>query len=231
MSLPSSNIVFERVEAPTETLAQDAADIMVPLVKDGQYCQKIFCALTGGDLTRLPSLVKLLIRPITLVAGVGHIYIARDESGTLVGFLLFTLPGQLVIEEQRQMGMYEYVAELPEDAKEYFLQANTVDLPKLNDEIFGTKETERSTYWCNFAMIHADYQRKGLATRMFQMAFEEAANRGANVGLTATKASNVEVYEKIGFTFRGDRTLHSPWCDWGIWGMFKDPKAEAVVEA
>ncbi|KAH9934042.1 uncharacterized protein BXZ73DRAFT_100883 [Epithele typhae] len=224
MSPSPSNIVFERVEAPTETLAQDAVDIMVPL---------IFCALIRGDLTRLPSLVKLLIRPITLVAGVGHIYIARDESGTLVGFLLFTLPGQLVMstEEQRQMGMYEYVADLPEDAKEYFLQANTVDLPKLNDEIFGTKETERSTYWCNFAMIRADYQRKGLATRMFQMVFEEAANRGANVGLTATKASNVEVYEKIGFTFRGDRTLHSPWCDWGIWGMFKDPKAEAVVEA
>ena len=38
----------------------------------------------------------VMIRSLMLSPGVSHVYTARDDSGTLVGFTIFTLPGQLM---------------------------------------------------------------------------------------------------------------------------------------
>ncbi|KAH9914394.1 uncharacterized protein BXZ73DRAFT_55015 [Epithele typhae] len=184
-------------------------------------------AMTGDDMTRLPSLIGLLIRPIVLVGGVGHTYTARDEHGVLVGFLMFTLPGQRLLstDEQRKMGMYSYVADLPKDAKDYFQKANIEDIPRVKDEIFGVKDSDRGMYWCNFAMVREVHQNKGLAARMFQMAFNEAATMNATVGLMTTNQMNVPVYESMGFALRGHETMQSPWTEYRIWCMSTEKRA------
>ncbi|KAH9914379.1 uncharacterized protein BXZ73DRAFT_106621 [Epithele typhae] len=230
MPPPPSNIVFARVETPTdETFVHDANDIMASVMGQGRYpAHEASLALTGGDMTRVARLGGLMIRPISLLSGVGHAYTARDEIGALVGFLLFTLPGQLMLstDEQRKMGMYEYMADLSPEVQEYFAETMGKEVPKLNDQMFGIEAAERTTYWCNMAMVRAEYQGKGIAKRMFQMAFDEAAKLGATVALTTTNRVNVPIYEKIGFTLRGEKTVPSPWVNWMMWYFSKDTEAQ-----
>lgn len=47
------------------------------------------------------------------------------------------------------------------------------EVPQVNDEAFGIKDSECNTYWCNFAMVRADWQGKGVAKAMFQRAYQE----------------------------------------------------------
>ena len=49
------------------------------------------------------------------------------------------------------------------------------EVPRANDEVLGIPEAERTTYWCNFAMVRADYQSKGVAKAMFERAFKEVS--------------------------------------------------------
>ena len=46
-------------------------------------------------------------------------------------------------------------------------------VPKVNDEGFSIEAAERTTYWCNLAMVRADYQNKGIAKAMFELAYKE----------------------------------------------------------
>ena len=43
--------------------------------------------------------------------------------------------------------------------------------------MIGIKEAKRNTYWCQLAMVRADYQGKGVAKAMFQLAFKEVWER------------------------------------------------------
>ena len=52
-------------------------------------------ALTGGNMSLIRELGSIMIRPLALCAGVAHTYTARDAAGTLVGYTIFCLPGQL----------------------------------------------------------------------------------------------------------------------------------------
>lgn len=47
------------------------------------------------------------------------------------------------------------------------------EVPKANDEALGIAEAERNTYWCNFAMVREDYQGKGVAKALFEVATKE----------------------------------------------------------
>lgn len=53
-------------------------------------------AFTGNDLSLLPMLCKVMVGGLVLAPGVGEAYSARDENGLLIGFLVFSLPGQLL---------------------------------------------------------------------------------------------------------------------------------------
>ena len=47
-------------------------------------------------MSLLPDFGGVMIRSLMLSPGVSHVYTARDDSGTLVGFTIFALPGQLM---------------------------------------------------------------------------------------------------------------------------------------
>ncbi|KAH9934019.1 uncharacterized protein BXZ73DRAFT_45873 [Epithele typhae] len=188
-------------------------------------------ALTGGNMSILPQLGGVMIRPVSLCEGVGHTFSARDETGRLVGFLCLTLPGQLILstEEMRQCGMYEYLATLSPEGRRYFTETVAVRFSELTDEVLGIPEVQRKAYWCNAAMVREDWQGKGLGKAMFQLAFREAAKLGAAVALSTTNARNVAIYEKIGFECKGTRPMPSPWGDWNIWYFYRDSvSAEAT---
>ena len=47
-------------------------------------------------MSLLPDFGGVMVRSLMLSPGVSHVYTARDDSGTLVGFTIFALPGQLM---------------------------------------------------------------------------------------------------------------------------------------
>ena len=44
-----------------------------------------------------------------------------------------------------------------------------------DSEPAGIEGAERNTYWCNFAMVRADYQGKGVARALFELATREVS--------------------------------------------------------
>ena len=61
------------------------------------------------------------------------------------------------------------------------------DVPTAIDEVLGINNAMRNTYWCNFAMVRADYQGRGIAKTLFEMASQEVRSmypsRVANAAL------------------------------------------------
>lgn len=96
------------VHCVAEVLTEEATDLFSNLMAAGESFdnapkQRIHhtvdpaaIALTGGNISLIPSLGRVIIRSLALVPGAGHLYIARDETGSLVAFTLFALPGQLM---------------------------------------------------------------------------------------------------------------------------------------
>ncbi|OSC98582.1 hypothetical protein PYCCODRAFT_1447335 [Trametes coccinea BRFM310] len=220
-----SNLTIERVPTPTsEKVADEARDVFANLMVEDPAA----IALTGGNMSLLPDLGGVMIRALALTPGVGDLFTARDETGSLVGFTLFSLPGQLLLstEEQQKHGMFEFMGKLSPEGQKYYAETMGKEVPKVNDEVIGIKDVEKSTYWCNFAMVRADYQGKGVARALFDLATKEAAKTGATMALTTTNARNVPIYEKLGFELRGQRVMPSPWVDWPMWFFVKKTKAE-----
>ncbi|KAI0643326.1 hypothetical protein C8Q79DRAFT_1002544 [Trametes meyenii] len=201
-----SNLKFEHLETPVP----DPAAI----------------ALTGGDMSLLPTLGGVMFRALALTPGVGDLFVARDEHGALVGYTLFSLPGQLVLStpEQQKHGLLDFMAKLSPEGQKYYPETMMTEVPKANDAALGIQEAERNTYWCNFAMVRADYQNRGVARALFELAIKEAAKAGATMALTATNIKNIPVYEKLGFKLHGHTVIPSPWVDWDLWFFSKETK-------
>ncbi|KAI0710838.1 hypothetical protein C8Q76DRAFT_624252, partial [Earliella scabrosa] len=181
-------------------------------------------ALTGGDISLIPDLGRAMIRDLALCPGVGQLFTARDETGALVGFTLFALPGQVMCStpEQQAYGLLELMGTMSDEGQKYYADTMNTDVPTAIDEVLGIENAMRNTYWCNFAMVRADYQGRGIAKTLFEMASQEAAKLGATMALTTTNIRNVSIYQKIGFKLYGERMYPSPWGEWPLWFFAKD---------
>ncbi|KAI0700812.1 hypothetical protein C8T65DRAFT_741927 [Cerioporus squamosus] len=210
-----ANILFEGVENPTGELVEEATKIFSAVMTEDPAA----IALTEGNISFIPDLGNAIIRPLVLCRDVGQIFTARDETGALVGFTLFSLPGQLVLSTppQQAYGLSKFMDKLSSRGQKYYTETMEDVLPNASDEALGMKEAERNMYWCEFAMVRADYQGKGIAKALFQLAFQQADKLGAAVGLMTTNIRNVAIYEKIGFMGYGQRVMPSPWIDWPVW--------------
>ncbi|KAI0041332.1 hypothetical protein FA95DRAFT_709287 [Auriscalpium vulgare] len=208
-----SNVTVQFVEKPTEALAEEAAQVFSGLMP----ADPAAIAFTAGNISLIEVMARAMIKPIAFVAG--DMYTATDDKGELVGFTLFLPPGQnlFITEEQRQLGFYDFMGQLSDEGKVYYPTVLGKDFPAFIDESVGIKETELNTYWCSFAMVRKDYQGKGVAKAMFELAFEKAKTLGVPVALATTNIINVTIYEKIGFELKGYKIMPSPWADWPAW--------------
>ncbi|KAI0354403.1 hypothetical protein OH77DRAFT_1521688 [Trametes cingulata] len=199
-----ANITFEHIEKPTESLAEEATQVFAGLMVEDPAA----IALVGGDMSLLPSLGACMIRALALTPGVGDVFTARNENGELVGYAIFSLPGQLILStpEQQKHGLFDFMGKLSPEGQKYYPEVMAKEVPKANDEAFGIQEAERNTYWCNFAM---------------------AAKAGATMALTTTNIRNVPIYEKLGFKLYGHKVMPSPWVDWPLWFFAKETQAKA----
>ena len=53
-------------------------------------------ALTGADLSLVPMLIRVMISGLVFPPGMGEAYAATDDNNVLVGYLVFSLLGQLL---------------------------------------------------------------------------------------------------------------------------------------
>ncbi|KAI0739366.1 hypothetical protein C8Q80DRAFT_1111112, partial [Daedaleopsis nitida] len=204
-----------------EALAEEAVDIFASIMT----ADPLAIALTGNDLSMIPDLARALIRALLLTPGVSQMWTARDETGVLAGYTMFALPGQLMLSTDEQMKnarFMEFLERLSPEAQSYFNNTMGKEFPKVNNEAFGIESSERTTYWCNFAMVRAEHQGKGIAKALFKLAFEQADKLGAPVALSTTNIRNVPIYEKIGFRHLEERVMQSPWIEWHLWFFIKD---------
>ncbi|KAI0700810.1 hypothetical protein C8T65DRAFT_580060 [Cerioporus squamosus] len=130
--------------------------------------------LTGGDLTLIPDLGLTFLRSLLLCPGVSHMFTARDDTGALVGFTVFALPGQLMLSTAK---LTEFMSQLTAEGQTFYAETMAKLIPMANDEALHIHEAERSTYWCNFAMVRSDYQGKGVAKALFELAFKEVSSK------------------------------------------------------
>ncbi|RDX40716.1 hypothetical protein OH76DRAFT_1412753 [Lentinus brumalis] len=228
------NVTCEFVHHPTEALTEEAVEVFAgPGVMREDPAA---LALSGGNISLIEDLGRTMLRSLLLCPGVSHTFTARDETGALIGFTVFSLPGQHMLSTPEQMEiarLNEFMIKMSEVSKEgpaYYEKTMMKEVPELNDKALGIQEAERNTYWCNFAMVRADYQGKGVAKAMFELAFNEADKLGATVALTTTNIRNVPIYETIGLQQCGEpETLQSPWVEWGLWFFKRTPPGSQLT--
>ncbi|KIP09673.1 hypothetical protein PHLGIDRAFT_102407 [Phlebiopsis gigantea 11061_1 CR5-6] len=208
-----SNLTIHRLERPDEKFVKDAISVFVSVMQEDVLAG----ILTGNNLSLLPLQGQAMIGGLVLTPGFAEVYTATDEAGELVGYVICTPPGHLLFstEETRSHGFYEYADALAPEARDYFLKL----MAKLPPDTNPTRDLERASYWCNFAMVRGDYQNKGVGTALFALAFARGEQLRANVALTATRGSNVPIYEKMGFKEVGHKAVASPWGEWELWYM------------
>ncbi|GJE92351.1 GNAT family N-acetyltransferase [Phanerochaete sordida] len=217
MATPSESLKFERVLTPDAAFVADAAQIFVSAMQNDPLAY----ALTGTDLSLLPSLITIMLDGYLLGPDEGEAYAARDANGVLVGFLVFSLPGKLLFatEASRAWGFDEYVAKLSPEGQQFFLGM----MPKLPPHPNEADEFERSAYWCSFAFVRADYQRRGVGKALFAPSFERARELQAKkMGLITIDPANHSFYKALGFGLADHGMCKSPWNEFDIWTFGKD---------
>ncbi|KAJ8497056.1 hypothetical protein ONZ51_g757 [Trametes cubensis] len=214
---PPANIVFQLETNPDERTIEAAAQLFIDLCKDGR-----------PDLAL--SMAVGTLRPLARVSG--ELYTAKDEHGELVGFAAWTPPGRSSFDtpEQSEMGIGDFLSQLDDEGKSFQTYLFKEELPKFADRSLGMQNGERSCYWCWFAMVREDYQRKGVCRALFDMVHEKAKSTGATMALITNTRENVGCqvakYERLGLKKRGEQLFRSPWIDWVYYCVARETNGE-----
>ncbi|EPS99243.1 hypothetical protein FOMPIDRAFT_1164163 [Fomitopsis schrenkii] len=201
----------------------DAAVELTAALQQGDPSCK---AWTGGNLSLLPLFMRAIIKATWLCEGAGITYVATDTDGTLVGYSQWIPVGRDLFdsEDQRQYGYYEFMDKISDEGKKYFEESLGRDFPKYLDDLFGIRQSQINTHFCNLVFVQPEHQRKGIATAMFKMAYHKAKETGATIALSTGTENNIAVYEHIGMTLKGHRVFESPWGSWPSWAFAWETK-------
>lgn len=205
-----SNLTISYIEKPDEKLVEEAVQLVVKLMLNDPAVPSV----TGGNLDLFPGWARGVVAASALIAG--DMYAAIDEDNTLVGFALWIPPGRVPLdtEEERQLGFNQFWEKLSPEGRDYIENVLGKEFPKHLEESFGFAEAEKSTYWCNFAMVREDYQNKGVATAIFDLVYAKAKETGTIMALATSLEKTSKIYQSMGFELKGFRVMPSPWKDW-----------------
>ncbi|PCH43237.1 acetylornithine deacetylase [Wolfiporia cocos MD-104 SS10] len=219
MAAPAFTV--QLVGSPTESQVRQAARIFADLTPG----DPLTIALTGGNTNLLQDLAESMIRPIAFQ--IGDMYTATDENGDMVGFTMWIPPGKQLLstEDQMRLGYTDFMSKLPDEVKSYSATTLGHDFPKVIDGFTGIENTELNCYWCDFNFVKAEFQRKGVAKSMFQLASKKAQQNGYSMALATTNIRNVAIYERLGFEMKGFQEMPSPWGAWPAWVFLCKPES------
>ncbi|TFY61698.1 hypothetical protein EVJ58_g4354 [Rhodofomes roseus] len=190
-----SGVKIERVSNPSDKLIEDSVELFTSLMQN----DVAGISLVGGETTLLGSMARSMIKAAVLVAG--EYYPALDENGELAGYALWMPPGRDLFDtpEQRELGLNEFMASLPEAGKQYYKDVSKTD-----------------AWWLHNLFVRPDRQRQGIGRQLIEVVKQKAKEQGQTLACSTTQDYNALVYKAYGFEQKGLRTMPSPWGDWPL---------------
>lgn len=216
--MSESELKIERVPDPSGELIEAAAALFALAMRDDGACN----SLVGGDLSLLVPMARAMIKAAVLAAG--EFYPALDQSGTLVGYALWMPPGEelFATPEQRDQGLNDFMASLPEAVKQYYKNTYLKEFPEFVNECMGSPKGKTDAWWLNNFCVHPERQRQGIGRRLLEIVRQKAKAKGQVVALSATRDVNAPVYKAYGFEQKGVKKMLSPWGDWPLYVFVLD---------
>ncbi|KAH9932603.1 uncharacterized protein B0H18DRAFT_986557 [Fomitopsis serialis] len=132
--------------------------------------------------------------------------------------------------EQRDQGLNDFMASLPEAVKQYYKDAYLQDFPGFVNECMGSPKGKTDAWWLNNFCVHPERQRQGIGRRLLEIVRQKVDSHlsptcegeGQVVALSATRDVNAPVYKAYGFEQKGLKKMLSPWGDWPLYVFVLD---------
>ncbi|KAI0089627.1 hypothetical protein BDY19DRAFT_943404 [Irpex rosettiformis] len=215
-----SGITVERVESPSDARVDEAVDLFYSLMK-GDIALK---SLTGGEPEKIADMGRAMLR-----AGIhsGEYYEAKDASGGLIGFLMTMPPGQDLFstEEQRALGLTEFMAKLSPEGKEYYKTTYLAEFPAFVNKCLGPTG-KLDSWYIHIVMVQREHQGKGVGKSLIDQVVEKATTQGDVIAMSTTTALNATIYQKCGLTLLDQKIMPSPWGEWPLYILSLDTRAK-----
>lgn len=213
-----SGITLKRVEHPSDARVEEAIDLFYDLMKD----DKAMISLTGGQASQIPSMGRAMLR-----AGIhsGEYYEAVDENDSLIGFLMTMPPGRDLFstEEQRVLGLTEFMSNLSDAGKEYYKTTYLAEFPAFVNACLGPTG-KLDSWYLHMLMIKREYQGKGVGKGLIGKVVGKASRSGDVMAISTTTSVNATIYQRCGFKLHDMRIMPSPWGEWPLYIFSLDTK-------
>jgi len=204
-----SGISIHLVTSPTAAQLDEAVALCLRA-----YANDVaFHALTGGDKNIQDPLFRSDIRAGALE---GSLYFALDNTNSedaprLAGLSIWFGPGRTLYcsEAQKNLGFYDFISRSPPRVQEWWKNIYATELEQFLDKMLGANGHTDSWYANNIA-VDPDYQRRGIATMFIDVMFKRAGETGDVLALCAANELNATIYERAGFTRKGQMVMSSP---------------------
>ncbi|KIM89687.1 hypothetical protein PILCRDRAFT_2007 [Piloderma croceum F 1598] len=153
----------------------------------------------------------------------GELYIVEDAvTGTIIGTASWFGPGRDLFdsEDQREAALVPLMSRVSPELKQWWTEHSEA----VRTSIMGPGTITDSWYLESIGVL-PDYQRKGVAKALIQMVQKKAAITSTNICLQAS-SHNIPMYEQLGFKYKGEAALDSPYGKMSICYMLLAPKDE-----
>ncbi|KZT04282.1 uncharacterized protein LAESUDRAFT_658088 [Laetiporus sulphureus 93-53] len=214
-----SSLTITRVEQPSPKLIDDSVNLFVALMKSDPAIE----SLCGGDVSLAGPMARAMLNAGVLA---GEYYAALDENGELAGFTLWMPPGQEMFstQEQRDLGLTDFMARLPPEGKEYYKDTYLAEFPGFVSSCIGPTGKVDS-WWLHMAMVRQERQQQGIARSLIGLVRDKAKEKGETLACSTTTLTNASAVIALGFDLKGERNMPSPWGDWPLYVFALDTKS------
>ncbi|TFY67072.1 hypothetical protein EVJ58_g1854 [Rhodofomes roseus] len=176
-------------------------------------------------------MARAMIRAATLD---GEIYTAAEQSDRILGYAVWMPPGQdlLSTPEQRKLGWDDFFEHVSQRGKDWFTKTYATEVSAFMAGIFGptvghsfsmnvrsssSRKGKVDSWYLNIIMVHPDYHRRGIATKLVDVVRSKAAANGDTMALSTSSTRNVPIYKALHFDLVGEKMIPSPWGDWPLY--------------
>lgn len=214
--MPLEGITLQQVESPSDARIAEAVALFVELMHD----DKSMISLTGGAPELVGPLGSAMLRA---GAQYGEYYEAVDAHGRLVGFLMTMPPGQDLFstDEQRALGLTDFMGKLPEAGKEYYRTTYMIEFPAVVNRNLGPTG-KRDSWYIHMLMVKREHQGRGIGKGLIGLVREKAAKNGDRIAMSCTTDTNAIIYQRCGLTLRDKQMMPSPWGEWPLYLLALD---------
>ncbi|KAK7464364.1 hypothetical protein VKT23_006531 [Stygiomarasmius scandens] len=163
------------------------------------------------------TLLKPFIRSV-VIAGLlaGEVYVAESQDKQIIGTSVWFPPGREMFdsEDQRKQGLEPFFAHTSPDHLKWWLEYFLPSYAKLTSETLGS-EFKLENWHLQWIGVVPEERRKGIATALIEPVRSKKGDK--KLCLETNSEENLVIYDKIGFSNKGQAVLKSPHGDWTMY--------------